>query len=363
LKSKTVRIFALSGLLVSVISCQTPPVPPEVEQAKEQENALWKAGAPVYATEEYTQYLASLQLAKDKLIKEKAKFGWFRNYKEVEAEFQAVLSQGQVLLRSVQDEKALKSRNVSEQLEALRQRTQRIWKLILTVNETQLVRRSLAQAEVAMMETDVLLDKEKYAELNRKIALIQSHLSQAEEALFSILARYADEAQVETWRRWATQTITESRKKGTTAILITKLERTLSVYRGGKVAAVYSIGLGKYGLSDKLYAGDEATPEGRYKVIKKLPQSRFHKALLIDYPNDEDRKEFSQAKKKGLIPPRAGIGGLIEIHGGGEDSLTGGCVAVEDSVMDKLFSEVSVGTPVTIIGSLESVAELLASLK
>jgi L,D-peptidoglycan transpeptidase YkuD (ErfK/YbiS/YcfS/YnhG family) len=363
LKPKTIHILALTGFLVAVISCQTPPVPPEVEQAKQQENELWRAGAPVYATEEYSRHLASLRLAKDKLIKEKAKFGWFRDYKEVQAEFQAVLNGGQALLQSVQEEKALKSRTLSEQLEALRQRTQRIWKLILTINETQLVRRSLAQAEVAMMETEVLLDKEKYAELGRKIALIRSHLSQAEEAVFSILARYADEAQVETWRRWAMETISESRKKRTTAILITKLERTLTVYRGGKIVAVYNIGLGKYGLSDKLYAGDEATPEGRYKVIKKLPQSRYHKALLIDYPNDEDRKEFSQAKKKGLIPRRAGIGGLIEIHGGGEDSLTGGCIAVEDSVMDKLFSEVSISTPVTIIGSLESVAELLASLK
>ncbi len=360
---KTVRIFALAGFIVFVLSCQTPAVPPEVGQAREQENNLWRAGAAVYAKEEYTQYLASLRLAKDKLIKEKAKFGWFRNYKEVEAAFREVLTQGQALLQSVEEEKALKSRTLSEQLEALRERIQRIWKLILTINETQVVRRSLAQAEVAMMESEALLNKEKYAEISRKIEIIQFHLGQAEEAVFSILARYADEAQVETWRRWAMETIDESRKKGTTAILITKLDRTLTVYRAGKVAAVYNIGLGKYGLSDKLYAGDEATPEGRYKVIKKFPQSRFHKALLIDYPNDEDKKEFSQAKKKGLIPPQAGIGGQIEIHGGGEDSLTGGCVAVEDSVMDKLFSEVSIGTPVTIIGSLERVAELLASLK
>ncbi|MDH7512627.1 MAG: L,D-transpeptidase [Clostridiales bacterium] len=360
---KTARIFALAGLTIFILSCQTPPLPSEVEHAREQENNLWRAGAAVYAPEEYTQYLASLRLAKDMFIKEKAKFGWFRNYKEVEAGFQEVLTRGQALLQSVEEKKALKSRTLSEQLETLRERIQRIWKLILTVNETQVVRRSLARAEVAMMESEALLGKEKYAEISRKIAVIQFHLGQAEEAVFSILARYAEEAQVETWRRWAMETIAESRKKGATAILITKLDRTLTVYRGGKVAAVYNIGLGKYGLSDKLYAGDEATPEGRYKVIKKIPQSRFHKALLIDYPNDEDKKEFSQAKKKGLIPPQAGIGGLIEIHGGGEDSLTGGCVAVEDSVMDKLFNEVSIGTPVTIIGSTESVAELLASLK
>ncbi len=363
MKCKTAFSLAVASLLATVVSCRTPPVPPEAEQAKEQENELWRAGAPVYATEEYGQYLASLRLAKDKLIKEKAKFGWFRDYKDVQAEFRAVLNRGQAILQSVQEEKSLTSRNLSEQVEALRERTQRIRKLILTINETHLVRRSLAQAEVTLMETEVLLDKEKYADLNRKIKLIQYHLSQAEEAVFSLLARYADEAQVETWRRWASEAIGESRKKGTTAIVIAKLERTLTVYKEGKVEAIYNIGLGKYGLSDKLYAGDEATPEGMYKIIKKLPQSRFYKALLLDYPNERDKKEFSQAKRRGLIPGHAGIGGLIEIHGGGEDSLTGGCIAVEDSVMDKLFSEVTIGTSVTIVGTLESVAELLASLK
>ena len=105
------------------------------------------------------------------------------------------------------------------------------------------------------------------------------------------------------------------------------------------------------------------TPEGRYKIVKKNAQSRYYKALLIDYPNESDKRRFALAKKKGLIPAGAAIGGLIEIHGGGKDSLTNGCVGVENSVMDRLFPEVSVGTVVTIIGSLESANKLLSDLR
>ncbi len=354
--------FILSSLLF-FSACKTPPVPPEVEQAKIQENDLWRAGAPVYAAEEYSNYLLSLGLAKDKLIKQKAKFGWFRKYEEVKASYLAVLAEGEAILKKVQEEKESKSRDISGQLALLEDRISKLKKVTLNMNENDLIRRNLARAGVASQEAEILLRREKYADLPEKIKTIDRHVAQAEEALFSILARYSEEDQVGAWRKWAAETIAESRKRGTTAIVVNKLERTLSLYKKGVLIGVYEIGLSKYGLSDKLYAGDAATPEGKYKVIKKLPTSRFHKALLIDYPNEEDKRRFSQAKKRGLIPPGAGIGGLIEIHGGGNDSITSGCVGVENDVMDRIFPEVAVGTPVTIVGSLESADRLISALR
>ena len=355
--------FILFSLLLVFTACKTPPIPPEVEQAKTQEHDLWRAGAPVYAAEDYSKYLQSLQLARDRLIKEKAKFGWFRDYEEVKANYFVVLAEGDAILTRVQEEKKSKSKDLSERVALLQDRTEKLKKVSLTMNENALVRRNIAQAEVSSKEAEILFRQEKYNDLAEKIKIIEFHVIKAEEALFSILARYAEEAQVEQWRKWAEETIAESRKRGGTAILVNKLERTLSLYKKGKLAAVFEIGLGKYGLSDKLYAGDEATPEGKYKVIKKLPGSRYYKALLIDYPNEEDKKHFSQAKRKGLIPPRAGIGGLIEIHGGGNDNITNGCIGVENKVMDQLFPEVGLGTPITIIGSLESADQLIVSLR
>jgi len=358
--------FFASALFLCIFcssSCQNPPVPAEVEKAKSQENDLWRAGAPLYAADEYARYLESLRLAKEKLIRQNVRLRWFREYKEVRSDYIVILAQGDALIQKVQAEKRSQSQDFSQRLGRLEERMGKIKALTQLMNEHAPVRESLARAEVVSREAQILIRNEKYTELAPKLDLIDGHIRQAEEALFSILARYADESQVARWRKLADDTVSESRRRGTTVVLVNKLARTLTLVKKGEGIAVYEIGLGKYGLSDKLYAGDEATPEGRYKIVKKNAQSRYHKALLLDYPNEYDKRQFALAKKKGLIPAQAAIGGLIEIHGGGNDFLTNGCVGVENSVMDRIFPEVAVGTVVTIIGSLESVDKILAGLR
>ncbi len=357
--------FLLRGIvpLCLVLSaCQAPPVPPEVERVKTQEHELWRAGAPIYAPQEYTRYLEYLRAARDKLNRERARLRWFRDYEKIRADFLVVLNQGEGVLETVRVEKQTQSKDISQRLELLGSRIARIEAVTETMNENGQIRKNLAQADVAYREAGRLLKEEKYKELEPGLARIDQHVHAAEDALISLLARYADEGQVAVWRKWAEETVRESRRRGSTAIVVNKLQRTLTVYRSGRPAAIYEIGLGKNGLSDKLYAGDEATPEGRYKVIKKIANSKFGKGLLIDYPNDEDRREYSRAKKRGLIPARAGIGGLIEIHGGGNDCLTNGCVALRNEVIDDLYPTIVVGTPVTIVGCLESADRLLSSL-
>lgn len=356
-------VSALSFCVFFSSACQSPPVPPEIEKAKSQENDLWRAGAPIYAADDYADYLESLRLSKEKLIRQNARLRWFRDYKEIRADYIVILAQGDTLIEKIRAEKRSQSHDFSQRLSRLEESIGKIKALTQLMNEHAPVRESLARAEVVSREAQILLKNEKYNELAAKLDLIDRHIRQAEESLFSILARYANDSQVADWRKLAEDTVSESRRRGTTAVLVNKLARTVTLLKKGKEIAVFEIGLGKYGLSDKLYAGDEATPEGRYKIVKKNAQSRYYKALLIDYPNESDKRRFALAKKKGLIPAGAAIGGLIEIHGGGKDSLTNGCVGVENSVMDRLFPEVSVGTVVTIIGSLESANKLLSDLR
>ena len=102
--------------------------------------------------------------------------------------------------------------------------------------------------------------------------------------------------------------------------------------------------------------GDNATPEGRYRIIRKRGrgETRYHRALEIDFPNAEDRRAFTAAKRDGRIPANARIGGLIEIHGDGGKGAdwTNGCVAMTNTTMEELFRQVAVGTPVTIVGTI-----------
>jgi len=75
-------------------------------------------------------------------------------------------------------------------------------------------------------------------------------------------------------------------------------------------------------------------------------------ALLLDYPNAEDRRRFDEARRAGRVARNASLGGLIEIHGEGGRGRdwTKGCVALSNVEIQDLYSRVAVGTPVTIVG-------------
>ena len=83
-------------------------------------------------------------------------------------------------------------------------------------------------------------------------------------------------------------------------------------------------------------------------------KTKYYKAFLLDYPNDEDTARFKAEIAKGSLPASAKIGGLIEIHGNGGKGIdwTEGCVALTDREMDLVYKIVKVGTPVTIVGSM-----------
>jgi murein L,D-transpeptidase YafK len=187
--------------------------------------------------------------------------------------------------------------------------------------------------------------------------------------LTATLGHYADERRVHMWRRIAQQTIEWSRAHHTAAIVISKADRRLTVYRNGRQVLSYPVRLGYNGILEKRYQGDGATPEGQYHIIRKRDrgQTQFHRALVLNYPNPEDRRRFQQARRTGRIPADAFIGGQIEIHGG-DDVLTSqtlGCVMLDNWQMDAIFKEVESGTPVTIVGALRlanSVALALAGL-
>ncbi|MCB0769980.1 MAG: L,D-transpeptidase family protein [Flavobacteriales bacterium] len=135
------------------------------------------------------------------------------------------------------------------------------------------------------------------------------------------------------------------------SLRVYKSERRMDVYAGGGVVKTYWIALGQEPVGDKQYQGDMRTPEGRYTINDKNPNSGYHKNLGISYPNDADRKE---ARALGKSP-----GGDIKIHGlpngrgyigklHRQSDWTWGCIAVTDEEVDELYEAVPIGTPIEI---------------
>jgi lipoprotein-anchoring transpeptidase ErfK/SrfK len=349
----TFRKTAVFLLAVLLSGCQAAPVPPEVRQAERQELDLGRAGASLYAGEEYALYLQALRSARRMLDRENFKLGWFRAYGPVRDCYEAVLRDGEQLRAKVEALKAQRTAAFGASAAGIRRKLQTLDGLTLSLVERGNARKQLTHASVLLAEAETLMAQAKFEAAMSKLESVSALADEAEKTVVSYIARYLDPKELEAWKKAADETIVDSRKRGLTVLIVSKLERRLTVYKNGIFFRAFDVGLGFNGLSTKRHSGDDATPEGRYTIVRKIPSSQFYKALLINYPNEEDRRWFGQEKAKGRIPKNVGIGGDVEIHGGGEDSLTRGCVSLDNRDMDELYDLVKVGTPVTIIGTME----------
>ncbi len=339
-----VGAFLLSG-------CEGPPIPQEVGQAEHQELDLWRIGGPLYAPQEYQQYRAALGTAREDLLRAKSRFILLRDFGEVQAEFQALLKAGEELRVKIEVEKQARAQDIESQLATCRTQIAKLRQSASTINEGYLTGKPLTKAELALAEASQLSADGKFEAARERVRAANGYLQQAQEALAPITARYRDRTLQAKWQHWVTETVADSQRRGKIAIVVSKIDRLMYLYRKGALVKTYPVGIGRSGLSMKVRAGDSATPEGRYAIIQKRPHSKYYKALLINYPNEEDRKVFREAKQRGQIPRSIGIGGLVEIHGGGKDGMTLGCIALDNDQMSEVFDMVEVGTPVTIVGS------------
>ncbi|MEO1731624.1 MAG: L,D-transpeptidase family protein [Pseudomonadota bacterium] len=132
-------------------------------------------------------------------------------------------------------------------------------------------------------------------------------------------------------------------------LLVDKSERLLIAYRAGRPIRAYrSIQFGDEPQGHKQFQGDERTPEGRYTIDWRNPQSRFHLSLRISYPNAADR---AYAVQRGRSP-----GGDIFIHGQPNQlplgrmpgDWTDGCIALSNAEIEELWQLVPNGTVIDI---------------
>lgn len=134
-------------------------------------------------------------------------------------------------------------------------------------------------------------------------------------------------------------------------VVVSKSDRTLSLYSGDALLRTYQISLGRNPLGTKTQQGDGRTPEGLYFIDYHKADSSFHRALHVSYPSASD---LDGAKARSIDP-----GGLIMVHGirnglgwlGRAHRLvdwTDGCIAVTDSEIEEIYRAVSDGTPIEI---------------
>jgi murein L,D-transpeptidase YafK len=134
-------------------------------------------------------------------------------------------------------------------------------------------------------------------------------------------------------------------------VVIEKDARLLHLMHDGKAFRTFKIALGIRPVGDKKSEGDFKTPEGKYTLDHRNPNSEFFLSIHVSYPDSADRRE---AANLGVDP-----GGAIMIHGQPNEpsrsetyyrtqDWTNGCIAVSNSDMIDIWLMTGENTPIEI---------------
>jgi len=352
-------IAAFIGLTVYLIF-HLVPVPPkeDVTQARKALTKAMKSRANTYSKEFYKEAGILYDSALIHWENQNKRFIYFRNYEKVKSCAQLSLKiANQANNNSKHSTSTFKS-NLKEKLTSLKKLEQDI---ITYFNRFPLpndVRNNISTGRLLLSEGEIDYQKGLYLTASKKLNNASEQLTFAYNKASADLVNYFESYTL--WKKWTEKAINDSKIDQSYAIIVDKLSRKCLVYFNGIKKYEFDVELGMNWVGDKKKMGDKATPEGMYKIISKFSGTKYNNALLLDYPNSEDKEQFNIEKSKGLIPHTAKIGGGIEIHGSGGKGVdwTEGCIALNDSEMDVIYRIATVGTPVTIVGSMRNIQQI-----
>lgn len=359
-------IYALAVILGSVLiytvlrfSIHEPPVA-EINKAREQLAEAELVYASIYAPKLFQQASLYYDSAMLSWKRENERFILFRKYQTVSinAEKSSKLALEAVAKTrdKVGNEEELLGLRISILEKKLKDFDHKYHNFPFKIKD----RNELSRSKLLLNEGSLAYKQKNYLSSKVKLdsaeALITELHNNYEQKLTDYFRSFPK------WEKWVEQSISESKKHKNYCIIIDKYARSCALYKNGKMIHTLDIELGKNWMGDKLQQGDKSTPEGIYRVVRKKSngETKYYKALLLDYPTEVDKKRFFQNKKNRVIKQNAHIGNLIEIHGNGGKGIdwTDGCIALDDNDMDILFANCTTGTNVTIVGSVKPLNKL-----
>ncbi|HMV56158.1 MAG TPA: L,D-transpeptidase [Nitrospira sp.] len=277
---------------------------------------------------------------------------------ELETDLEALQVEGTQLLSDVNSRIQAQRTTAETKLAKIEQRLRLLTSRVGDIGSRVVLGEHPVETEVHVKQARLFLEQGQFehsiqaSERAGRILLTQTAL------LTNELGRYADDDLIAAWRESAQRTIDWSRTHRAQAIVVSKADRSLTLYKNGRKVLTYPIRLGSRGIRAKQHYGDGATPEGEYRIQRKRGpgQTPYFRALILDYPNIDDRRRFEEAQKAGLIPKSQHMPGLIQLHGiaQGISDQPYGSIVLDNPQIAQLFDQVAVGTPVNIVGALES---------
>jgi len=356
--------------LVGPLSGCVEAVPQAAIEAVENiDRDLMKLRAAEFAPTDYTQFADQWMALKARVQADEDLIRWLWEPNDLELALHRLQEEGSRTVARLSKERESLRRSAEDKIVRVEDRFRMMTLQVSAIGSRLGLGQRPDEIELLMEQAHAFYEQRRYDRSLETSDLAAQKLATQAAVLSSELGRYADRDQISRWQQMANSTITWSRIHRTSAIVINKADRVLTLYRNGKKVLSYSVRLGFNGIREKQYRGDGATPEGRYRVTSKggQGQAQVYQALVLDYPNEDDRRRYQLGRKTGQIQASRDIGGQIEIHGVENELMAQslGCVMLDNAQMALLYDRVAKGTPVTIVGALHeqnSVALTLAAL-
>lgn len=354
----------LVAVTVSVIIVSQKELPTQdLRIAREALTFAKEAEANLYSEKSYKESLQMYDSAMVNWSRENSRFILFRDYGKVIS----FAKKSKKLADEAKEESIRKADNLSKNVEAafvsLAKKVELYNKLFKDLPLPKSVFDAHNKSKMFLSESKIAHENGKLKEAEVFFKKADIYINHANNAAGKMLRDYFND--YSRWKNLANDAIAASRG-GNKVILVDKVARKLYVYQSGVAIRSFEAEFGPNWMAHKERNGDKATPEGNYHVTQEKTRGNtiYHKALLIDYPNAEDKRNFALKKKKGILSRSAGIGNLIEIHGNGGKGFnwTSGCVGLRDRDIDDLCRLVGSGTRVTIVGSVEPLSVITKGL-
>lgn len=358
--------LALAGSLSGCVEA----VPQDVIEAVENiDRDLMELRAAEFSPDDYARFAHQWMALKARVQTDEDLIRWPWEPNDLEVALRRLQEEGShTVVRLTRERESLR-RSAEDKIARVEDRFRVMTQLVSAIDGRLVLGQKPVETDLLMKQAHAFYEQGRYdLSLDASDRAAKNLATQA-AVLSSELGRYANRDRITRWQQMAKDTISWSRIHRTSAIVISKADRVLTLYRNGQKVLTYPVRLGFNGIREKRYQGDGATPEGRYRISSKRGQGQthFYRALALDYPNEDDRRRYQLGRKTGQIPASRAIGGQIEIHGVENELMaqTLGCVMLDNPQMALLYEQVDKGTPITIVGALDdrnSVALTLATL-
>ncbi|MEQ8924639.1 MAG: L,D-transpeptidase [Fulvivirga sp.] len=349
----------VTGLIILTVDWPQPPLS-LLEEARSGLLTAKRAKADVLAKDQFNQAQTSYDSAILLLDSENQKIFFFRRYEKVEMLLIKVIEDTHLSEKiAIEKDKQywLTTKNKYEKVRDLHEFFKQAY-ANFPLKEAE--RKTVSEANIMLDETQLALRNQSVIETD-KLVDYEHFITELINSSRITMKHYFKDYEV--WESLQRNALKNATDNNSYVVIIDKLNRECKLYYRSKCLATLPIELGYNWIGDKQHAGDKTTPEGAYRIIKKKAnaETKYYKALLLNYPNEDDKKRHSKNVKEGIIPKNVPIGGEIEIHGHGGKGIdwTDGCIALSNKNMDSVYAMIPLNTPVIIVGSTRPLEDLL----